>query len=327
VCTPKHSVIIVRSPLRISFFGGSTDYESFYKEHGSFIIGTTIDKYIWLSARVRPKILPREHTISYSKMEVVTSLEDIQNPLIREVMRCHNIREYIDFNSSADVPSRTGLGGSSSFCAGMVLLMQKLKKEPASKKFVAKSAIHIEREVLKDSGGIQDQVWASYGGFNTITIKKNGDFTVKPLPVSEKFKRKLEDSMVLIYTNDQRNQNEIAQSHEDKDKKSILALAHKAYEAFLQEDVAKIGALLFESWNEKRKISPLISTKKIDTMAEKIMGMGAYGVKLLGSGGSGFLMAICSPAVKQKVIKEFSEDVLACKFEDRGASVVYPYRQ
>jgi len=118
-------MIIVKSPLRISFFGGSTDYESFYKEHGSFIIATTINKYIWLSARYRPKILPRKHFIGYSKLEVVSSAKDIQNPLIREVLRYHDIRDHIDFNSSADVPSRTGLGGSSSFCVGMVHLMKK----------------------------------------------------------------------------------------------------------------------------------------------------------------------------------------------------------
>jgi D-glycero-alpha-D-manno-heptose-7-phosphate kinase len=308
-------MIIVKAPFRISFFGGSTDYESFYKDHGSFVIGTTIDKYIWLSARYRPKILPREHFIGYSKYEIVPTIDDIKNPLIREVMRYHNIDDHIDFNSTADVPSRTGLGGSSSFCAGMVLLMNKLKDESLSKKEVAKTAIHIERNILKDSGGIQDQIWAAYGGFNTITIKKNGEFIVRPLPVSQKFKRAFEDSIVLIYTNGQRDQNEIAKSHENKDKRKILELARSAYKAFLNEDIEEIGGLLFEAWNEKRNLSPLISTAKIDAMSDKVMSMGAYGAKLLGSGGSGFLMAICSPAVKKKIVKEFKEQIFECKFE------------
>lgn len=319
-------MIIVKSPLRISFFGGSTDYESFYKEHGSFIIGTTIDKYIWLLARYRPKILPREHSLGYSKLELVSSIDDIQNPLIREVMRHHDIRDHIDFSSSPDVPSRTGLGGSSSFCVGMVHLMKELKSERSNKKDLAKTAIHIERNVLQDSGGIQDQIWAAYGGLNTITIKKNGDFTVKPIPVSKKFKRALEDSIVLIYTNEQRDQNEIAQSHENKngEKKEILELARKAYKAFIKEDVKEIGKLLLEAWNEKRKISPLISTKKIDAMVEHVMDMGAYGVKLLGSGGCGFLMVICSPTAKRKIVKKFKEDILEFKFENLGTTVVYP---
>ncbi len=317
-------MIIVKSPLRISFFGGSTDYESFYREHGSFIIGTTIDKYVWLSARYRPKILPREHFIGYSTFERVSSIDDIQNPLIREVMRYHDIRDHIDFNSSADVPSRTGLGGSSSFCVGMIRLLKKLKGEPCNKKEMVKTAIHIERNILKDSGGIQDQIWAAYGGLNTITIEKNGDFTVRPVPVSDSFKHALENSIVLIYTNEQRDQEEIARSHENKRKKRILELARKAYKAFLREDIQEIGELLLEAWNEKRNISPLISTKKIDDMVDMVMGMGAYGVKLLGSGGCGFLMAVCNPAAKKKIIRKFKEDILECKFENLGTSIVYP---
>lgn len=317
-------MIIVKSPLRISFFGGSTDYESFYKEHGSFIIGTTIDKYIWLSARYRPKILPKEHSIAYSKLEVVSSFEEVQNPLIREVLKYHDIRNHIDFTSSADVPSRTGLGGSSSFCAGMIHLMKNLKGEVSEKKDIAKTAIHIERNILKESGGIQDQIWAAYGGFNTIKIDRNGDFEVTPIPVSDNFKRELEESIVLIYTNDQRNQNEIAQSHENKDKKKILDLSLKAYDYFIKEDIKGIGELLLESWNEKRKISSLISTEKIDKMAEIVMSMGAYGIKLLGSGGCGFLMVICNSDVKKKIVEEFKENILEFKFEDKGTSIVYP---
>jgi len=317
-------MIIVKSPLRISFFGGSTDYASFYKEHGSFIIGTTIDKYVWLSARYRAKILPREHSIGYSKLEIVSSIDDIQNPLIREVLRYHDVRDYIDFNSFADVPSRTGLGGSSSFCVGMVHLMKKLKDEPLNKNDMVKTAIHIEQNILKESGGIQDSIWAAHGGFNTITIEKNGEFIVKPVPVSEKFKREFEDALVLIYTNDQRNQNKIAQSHEGKDKKKILELARKAYTAFVKEDIEEIGRLLFEAWKEKRNISPLISTQKIDTLVEKVMDMGAFGAKLLGSGGCGFLMILCNPATKKKIVEEFKENVLEFKFENHGSSIVYP---
>lgn len=317
-------MIIVKSPLRISFFGGSTDYESFYKEHGSFIIGTTIDKYIWLSARYRPKILPKEHSIAYSKLEVVSSFEEVQNPLIREVLKYHDIRNHIDFTSSADVPSRTGLGGSSSFCAGMIHLMKNLKGEVSEKKDIAKTAIHIERNILKESGGIQDQIWAAYGGFNTIKIDRNGDFEVTPIPVSDNFKREFEESIVLIYTNDQRNQNEIAQSHENKDKKKILDLSLKAYDYFIKEDIKGIGGLLLESWNEKRKISSLISTEKIDGMVEKVIEMGADGVKLLGSGGCGFLMVICNSDVKKKIVEEFKENILEFKFEDKGTSIVYP---
>ena len=316
-------MIIVKAPFRISFFGGSTDYESFYREHGSFIIATTINKYVWLTARHRPKILPKQYSITYSKHELVSSISDIENPLIREVLKYCNINKYLDFNSSADIPSRTGLGGSSSFCTGMIHLMKNMKGEKMSKKDVAKAAIHIERTVLKDSGGVQDQILASYGGFNTITIDKKGNFVVKPLPVSDAFKKKFQESIVLIYTNSQRTQNEIAQSHENKDKKKILELAKEAYTYFLKEDIKGIGNLLYKSWEEKRKISPLISTKEIDDIVTTVMNMNAYGVKLLGSGGCGFLMVICNKSTKSKILEKFKDSVLEVEFDDQGTSVVY----
>jgi D-glycero-alpha-D-manno-heptose-7-phosphate kinase len=254
----------------------------------------------------------------------VSSINEIENPLIRETLKYCNLRDYIDFNSSIDIPSRTGLGGSSSYCTGMVHLIKSIGGEKLNKKDIAKAAIHIERNILKDSGGIQDQILSSYGGFNTIKIDTKGNFTVKPLPISDTFKKKFQDSIVLIYTNSQRGKDEIAKSHEYKDKKNILALAHKAYKAFLKEDIKEIGTLLFEAWKEKRAISPLISTKEIDGVVDTVMGMGAYGVKLLGSGGCGFLMVICNPAVKKKILRKFGKDILEIEFEDQGTSIVYP---
>lgn len=318
-------MIIVKSPLRVSFFGGSTDYESFYKEHGSFLIGTTIDKYVWLSARYRPKILEPKYFIGYSKLEIVSSFDEIHNPLIKEVLNYSDPKGYIDFNSSADVPARVGLGGSSSFCVGMLHLLKELRGEPVDRKELAQAAMHIERAVLKESGGIQDHIWAAYGGLNTITIEKNGDFTVRPIPVSQDFKQAFQSSIVLIYTNSQRDQNEIAQSHEHKDKRKILELSRKAYESFLKEDIKGIGGLLLEAWNEKRGLSPLISTEKIDEVADAVMSMGAYGVKLLGGGGCGFLVAICDPTAKAKITEKFKEHILEFTFENRGSFVVYPH--
>ncbi|MEK7163402.1 MAG: hypothetical protein AAB775_01680, partial [Patescibacteria group bacterium] len=202
--------------------------------------------------------------------------------------------------------------------------LHKLEGKPSTKKDIAKTAIHIDRNLLKESGGVQDQIWAAYGGLNTIEIDKKGDFKVKPLPVSEKFKRDLEDSMVLIYTNHQRNQDAIAKSHDNKDKKKILNLSRKAYGYFLKEDVKSIGRLLYDAWKEKRKISPLISNPMIDKIVRNVMKMGAHGVKLLGSGGCGFLLVMCDANVKKKILKEYKGDVLDFKFENKGTSMVYP---
>lgn len=315
---------IVKSPFRVSFFGGSTDYKEFYQEHGSLLIGTTIDKFVYLCMRKRPKILTPESIITYSKLQTVNSWDEIENPLIREVLKYRQIQEPIEFTSFSDIPSRVGLGGSSSFCVGMLYLIDKVMKNKLSTdKKLALDAIKIEREILQEPGGIQDQIWPSYGGLNTIEIKSNGDFLVKPLPVTSEFKDELERSLVLIYTNNQRNQNNISKSHENKDKKTILDISKHAYTCFLNENIKNIGTLLYQSWLEKRNISDLISTEKVDEIVDTVMNMGSYGAKLLGSGGCGFVLSISDPNTVEKIKEHFKDNVMLFKFENQGVTEVF----
>lgn len=321
-------MIIVTAPFRISFFGGSTDYHEFYKEHGSFLIGTTIDKHAYLSMRIRPQILPKESVITYSKQQIVKEWDEIHNPLIREILKHRNIRHRIEFNSFSDIPSRTGLGGSSAFCVGMLhLLDQVFGNYSNTKKGLVKEAIYVERALLREPGGIQDQIWPAYGGLNTIEITKDGEWLVKPLAVTEDFKEELQNSMVLIYTNEQREQDSIAKSHEHKDKTEILQISKAAHQYFLNEDIESIGKLLYEAWQAKARISPLISNGKINEIVKQVMGMGAYGVKLLGAGGCGFLLVLCNPAVKHRIKVQFSENIMDFKFENKGVSVIYDGRK
>ena len=317
-------MIIVKSPFRISFFGGSTDYESFYKEHGSFIIGTTIDKYVYLSMRLRPSILSNESVITYSKLQLVKTWDEIQNPLIRETLKHRNVEYPIEFNSFSDIPSRTGLGGSSSFCVGMLKLLNDVLNKKQDAKSLAKEAIQIERHILNEPGGIQDQIWPAYGGLNTIEIQTNGNFLVKPLPVTQDFLKELQDSMVMIYTDSQREQDTIAKSHDNKDKLSILKLAKEANGYFIREDIKGIGELLFQTWKEKTKISNLISTQKIDSIVTEVMNLGAYGVKLLGAGGCGFVLVLCDPITKKKISERFERSIFNFEFEKNGVSQIYP---
>jgi D-glycero-alpha-D-manno-heptose-7-phosphate kinase len=316
-------MIIIKTPLRISLFGGSSDYESFYKMHGSFLIGTTIDKYSYLSARLRPSILSKEFVIVYSKMEQVTHLNQIHNPLIRETLKYRQIKDYIELFSFSDIPTRTGLGGSSAYCIGLLYLLDKLYEMTSSKKQLINDAIQIERHILNESGGIQDYIFPVYGGLNSIEINTKGEFFVKSLPVTEEFHNELEMSMVLIYTNEQRNQNTIAKSHENKDKLQILELSREAYKYFLTEDIKNIGKLLYESWKEKRNLSPLISTDKIDTIITQIINCGTYGVKVLGAGGCGFILCICNQNTKTKLKNIFKDNILNIKFESKGISRIY----
>src|ERR1051326_840362 len=313
-------MIIVKSPFRVSLFGGSTDYPSYYEKNGAFLIGTTINKYVYLSTRIRPNILPKENVIVYSKLECEKDINDIKNPLIRETLRDSNIEEFIELISFSDIPSRTGLGGSSSFCVGMIYLLNKLQNKAINKKSIAKQAINIERNILKEHGGIQDQILASYGGLNSIEIKHNGDFCVKPLPVTIEFKEELENSIILIYTNDQREHSECAKSQDGVNKSTIQEISKQAYSYFLKEDIKSIGGLLYQTWKEKAKLSNIISNNKIDNIIKDVMYMGAYGAKLLGSGGCGFILVICDSRVKNKIISNFSDYVLEVKLEDKGVS-------
>ena len=316
-------MVIIKTPLRISLFGGSTDYESFYKIHGSFLIGTTIDKYSYLSMRFRPKILSKESIVMYSKMECVKHLDNISNPLIREVLRYKKVKEYIEFCSFADIPSRTGLGGSSSYSIGLLYLIDQLYGRETDKKTLIKDAITIERTILHEAGGIQDHIWPLYGGLNSIEIDTNGKFRVKPLPITREFYEELEQSVVLIYTNEQRNQENIARSHDGKDKLRILDISRQSYNYFLKENLKGIGELLYETWKEKRQLSSLISNAKIDQIINIVMQRGAYGAKLLGSGGCGFILIICNPKVKKVLTTVFKNDILPIKFDSQGVSRIY----
>lgn len=320
-------MIIIKSPFRISLFGGSTDYKSFYEKHGSFIIGTTIDKYCYLSMRYRPSILSKQYLCTYSKYELVNNLNEIKNPLIRETLKYFNVDKPIEFFSFSDIPARTGLGGSSSYCVGMAYLLNKLKQFNYSNKELVKMAIDIERNILNESGGIQDQIWPIAKGLNSIEIDKSGSFSIKPLPITEEFTNALEQSFTLIYTHEQRSTDNIAKSYESdiENKLNILNISKSAYSLFLNENIKEIGNLVYESWLNKEKISPLISIEKTKTIISDVMNMGAYGAKLLGSGGCGFILVISDPIVKQKILEKYNGSVLNILFSKTGISEIFSH--
>jgi D-glycero-alpha-D-manno-heptose-7-phosphate kinase len=314
---------IIKAPFRISLFGGSTDYKDFYEKNGSFLIGTTINKYVYLCMRKRPSILSHESVITYSKLQHVKNWNEIENPLIKAILNYRIISDSIEFISFSDIPSRTGLGGSSSFCVGMLHLIDKVfKNTETSKKELASEAIHVERVLLNEPGGIQDQIWPAYGGLNSIEISKDGIFSVKPMPITPEFKEELERSLLLIYTDGQREQNSIAKSHENKDRQTILEIADEAYNWFIKENTEEIGKLLYCSWIEKRGISNLISNNKVDYIIKTVMDMGAYGAKLLGSGGCGFVLVVCDPFVKHKIKEVFKDNIMEFGFSNHGVTEV-----
>jgi D-glycero-alpha-D-manno-heptose-7-phosphate kinase len=318
-------MIITKAPFRISLFGGSTDYKGFYEKYGSFLIGTPIDKYCYISMRYRPDILPKKYLCTYSKYELVDNIKDFKNPLIRETLKYYSINKPLELSSTSDIPSRTGLGGSSSYCIAMSCAIKELKEEYINKKEIINAAIKIEREILNESGGIQDQIWPFAKGFSSIEINKDGTYNIKPLPITEEFEQELQNSMILIYTEEQRNNDIIAKSHEEdiNNKLQILETAKKAYNLFEQEDLKGIGELVYESWLSKEKISPYISNSKIKIIIDDVLNMGAYGAKLLGSGGCGFVCVICNPKIKEKIIEKYKESILEIKIDKNGATTIF----
>lgn len=317
-------MIITKAPFRISFFGGSSDYKNFYEKHGSFLIGTTIDKYVYSSLRFRPRIVSSTSIINYSKREEVSNLLDIKHPLVREIFKLYNVNQSIDLNTFSDIPQRTGLGGSSSFAVSILLAVYKKFKYDLNKNKLSLDAIKIEREILNEAGGIQDQIWASYGGFNSIEIKQSGEFFVRPLPVSSNFIEEFEQSLVLIYTLQQRDNDIIAKEHIEYDKTKILELSKQAYLEFQNENISEIGKLLILSWIEKKKISSNICTNQIENIISVLDSInGVYGYKLPGAGGGGFIVAICNQTAKNKLNEIFKDSILPIKIEKNGASCIH----
>jgi len=320
-------MIISKTPFRVSMFGGSTDYESFYSSYGSLLIGFGIDKYTYLSLRKTPRILNYKSRISYSQIEIVNNNRDIQHNGVRGVLEHLGIKYGIELDHLSDLPAQTGIGSSSSFIVGLLNSIYKLKKTPISRYDLAKEAIQVERFVLKEAGGIQDQIWASYGGLNSIHISKNGEFEVKPLPVSENFKRDFVDRSVLIYTGKTRQSFEIAKAHNsksnDETKKEILRISEQAYEAFKSSDLDSVAHLLHLGWENKKKISPLVSPKNINDMYNELLANGVIGGKLLGTGGSGFIFGILKEGISKKNFsKRYSKKCVKFSFDEEGSQII-----
>ncbi len=300
-------MIISKTPYRVSLFGGSTDYESFYSKHGSLLIGFAIDKYCYITSRNNPDIFDYMSKISYSKIEIVNSNRDIQHNGVRGVLEYFDLlHERLEINCLSDLPSQTGIGSSSSFIVGLINAIK--HKNQYTPKQLAQYAIDIERKHLNETGGIQDQIWAAYGGMNSIHIDCDGSFFVKPLPVSGDFIQYFLDHSFLIYTGSDRKSFNISSSHDtgsnDTNKHRILEISREGYDAFCNENIQKIGDLLKESWLAKKKISNLICDQKTDNLINQLYSYGMIGGKLIGSGGSGFVYGITKDKIAKDVIKK-----------------------
>lgn len=323
-------MIITRTPFRMSFFGGGTDMEDFFRNYGGAVLSTTIDKYCYVNVRHLPRFFDYKNQITYSRIERVQSPEQIQHPAVREAMRYLDMQEII-LGYDADLPARTGLGTSSSFAVGMLNAFYSLKGKYAGKKKLADDAIYLERVLCKEAGGWQDQIAAAFGGLNKIEFNADG-YAVHPIVVSPERKRALNRNLMLFFTGFTRFSAEIQAETKEKisnHTKQLLEMKQLVTEAEKiltnqQVHLNEFGTLLDYAWRLKKRTGAKISTDAIDLLYQKAIQKGASGGKLLGAGGGGFLLFYVEQD-KQKYVKEALEDLMLVpfEFENGGTEVIY----
>lgn len=323
-------MIITQTPFRMSFFGGGTDFSGFYNEHGGAVLSTTFDKYAYVTVRHLPPFFDYRTHLTYSKEEKVNSIEEIKHPAIRNAMQWLDMHK-IRMTYEADLPARSGLGTSSSFAVGMLEAFYALKGKYADKRKLADDAIYLERTLCAEAGGIQDQIAASFGGFNRIDFSRDG-YTVRPVIMNRERKEELNSQLMLFFTGFSRFSSDIQKGTEKsmKDKTAQLIemyhLVDEAEKILTDKNISlnEFGKLLDYTWKLKREISGGISTGSIDEQYAKAMNAGALGGKLLGAGGGGFLLFYI-PLEKQSDVKNALKDQMYVpfKFENDGTKIIY----
>lgn len=324
-------MIITKTPFRMSFFGGGTDMESFFTENGGAVLSTTFDKYCYVNVRHLPRFFDYSTELSYSKTERVTDVADIRHPAIRNAMKMLDMRE-IRLTYEADLPARSGLGTSSSFAVGMLNAFYCLKGKYADKKRLADEAIYLERVLCQEAGGWQDQIAASYGGFNRINFNTDGTYDVLPVIIHPDRKRELSNNLLMFFTGFTRFSSEIqkanAVGHAEKiaQLKEMYSLVNDAEKVLTDKhsDLDDFGRLLDHTWKLKRQTGGAITTDGIDELYQKGITAGALGGKLLGAGGGGFLVFYVQQD-KQNAVKNAMQDLMHVpfQFEDGGTHVIY----
>lgn len=323
-------MIITKTPFRMSFFGGGTDMEEFFRQYGGAVLSTTFDKYCYVNVRHLPRFFDYTTELSYSKTERVTDIEDIEHPAIRNAMKMLDMHE-IRLTYEADLPARSGLGTSSSFAVGMLNAFYALKGKYVDKKRLADEAIYLERVLCAEAGGWQDQIAASFGGFNRINFNADG-YEVLPVIISPERKRRLNDNLLMFFTGFTRFSSDVQkanrQGYHDKtaELKEMLSLVDDAERVLTDKttDLDDFGRLLDHTWKLKRQTGAAISTDSIDALYSKGIAAGALGGKLLGAGGGGFLVFYVKPEYRESVMKAMSDLLyIPFRFEDGGTRVIH----
>ncbi len=324
-------MIITSTPLRISFFGGGTDYPAWYREHGGAVLATTIDKRCYITCRRLPPFFEYHSRVSYSKVENVRRNDVIEHPSVRACLQFLGIEEGVEIHHVADLPARTGLGTSSAFTVGLLLGLYALKEKMCDKQTLAAEAIHIEQELLQEAVGAQDQVSAAYGGFNHINFLPDGSIDVKRVLTTQSRLAELEQHLALYFTGFARTASEVAQeqvkvTHQRKTELEAMLQCVQEAETIIRSTSRSLddfGRLLHESWQIKRTLTQKITNPAIDEIYEAGLSAGALGGKLLGAGGGGFMLFYVPPERREALRARLKK--LLCvpfAFSTKGSQVV-----
>lgn len=328
----KHTVIISKTPFRVSFFGGGTDFPQWYLKEGGAVLSTTIDKYCYITCRALPPFFPNKHRIVWSHIEKVSDINDILHPAVKAGLRYLNFDNStgIEIHHQGDLPARSGMGSSSSFAVGLIHALTILKGETISKGELAQKAIELEQVSLKESVGSQDQVAAAYGGFNVIRFEPSGDISVDNIDIKISRLLSLQSHLMLFFTGITRNGTDIATktiSNLSSKKETLKKLRHNVDRGLDiltgNSSIEKFGELLHEGWKEKCQLTPEANNDLIRGIYDTARDNGAIGGKLLGSGGGGFVLLFAPPEKHGLITEKLSQFLpIPFKFENEGSSII-----
>ncbi len=324
-------MIISRTPFRISFFGGGTDYEPWFREHGGAVLSTTIDKYCYLTCRFLPPFFDYKSRLVWSEIECIADRREIRHPVIRTVLELLKIEDGVDIHHNADLPARAGLGSSSSFTNGMLLAAQALLGKMVCKRELAELAIYVEQKMLGENVGVQDQIATAYGGLNKILIERDGSFSVEPVIAPKPRIQRFQEHLMLCFTGLSRNASEIAAEQiasigkKQSELHAIRALVDEGERILSGNgELEEFGRLLHETWQLKRGLSARIAPALVDEVYEKARRAGAIGGKLLGAGGGGFMLFFVPQEKRPRVLAALDGLVhVSFAFETGGSRLIH----
>jgi len=325
-------MIICRTPFRISFFGGGTDYPTWYEQYGGAFLSTTINRYCYVMCRHLPPFFEVKGRISWAKVENVSTIDEIENPVVRESLRFLEMAPNVDIHYHGDLPARSGLGSSSSFAVGLLNALHTLKGEAVTKADLAYEAIHVERNMIGDTVGVQDQIASAHGGLNHTTIHKNGKFNIQPVTLKAERYYELESHMMLFFTGVTRFSSKVAESKVRSmgdrvgELQRVQSLVDEGLDVLCSDQpIKEFGTLLNETWQMKRKLSDMISNDVVDDAYTAALNNGAYGGKLLGAGGGGFFLVFAPPERHQDIKRALPDNYLhvPIQLEFQGTETIF----